>query len=559
MKSFSDVVKTGMHTAQILTIIAFFVLTATSSVMAQSWPPRGNVTLGSLAATPLGLPSNYNNIKTIVPFLKSKGLTVYRTGENTWRVDGGRNFPFTVSGLKIDWANLDLYDNGSVSSVMYAVNTKNPKMDAITAYETGLKVINETKCPDEEVEDWIADPMMLYINPMGTGTITLKRNGGDIDCFIRKKDPDGADMAFIISHPRVEATGGGQSSGKGGGKRVSSKPQGTDELNRLIEQPMGNIVLNPSTVDYRGFREAVESKYPAAKFSGHLYPNYILNNPGSSLLGKSIDEFYINLTNYETQWSYYFYFDSKTEADRFFGKLKQAMPGVRKFDNFWEVSNKNGKANVHIDNDFDKIIQHKQRIIIRAKYERPDYTPRRYEIPLSELTENILTVDGATVSSPAPEIVETLMKRLYECSLTVSDNYTSVVLSPQKGDHVNMDIFIPAPGGVDASGFVPVYMDYRNMGEEVSYEISLDPVTASGESILRISNENEKIYKRFISDYSKKEPRLKKGGKKDLEKRKIYGIKECRYVNQGDRTDYYVLKGSGEFLIFSIAGPERTK
>lgn len=556
MKSFSDVVKTGMHTAQILTIIAFFVLTTTSSVMAQSWPPRGNVTLGSLAATPLGLPSNYNNIKTIVPFLKSKGLTVYRIGEDKWRVDGGRNFPFTVSGLKIDWANIDLYDNGSVSSVMYAVNTKNPKMDAITAYETGLKVINETKHPEDEVEDLIFDPLMLYIDPLGMGSITLKRTGGDIYCFIRNNNSEGSDLAFTVDYPRVEATGGGQSSG---GKRTTSKPQGSDELTRLIEQPMGNIVLNPSTVDYRSFREAVESKYPAAKFHGNFQPGYNLNNPGSSFQGKPIDEFYIDLNNYEIYWSYYFYFESKTEADRFFGKLKQAIPGVKKFENFWEVSNKNGKAVVSIDNDFDKIIQHKQRVILSAKYERPGYTPPRYEIPLSELTENILTVDGATVSSPAPEIVETLMKRLYECSLTVSDNYTSVVLSPQKGDHVNMDIFIPAPGGGDAAGFVPVYMDYRNMGEEVSYEISLDPVTASGESILRISNENEKIYKRFISDYSKKDPRLKKGGKKDLEKRKIYGIKECRYVNQGDRTDYYVLKGSGEFLIFSIGGPGRTK
>lgn len=555
MKSFSDVVKTGMHTAQILTIIAFFVLTATSSVMAQSWPPRGDVKLGSLAATPLGLPSNYNNINTIVPFLKSKGLKVSKIDKNTWRVYG-TNFPFTVSGLKIDWANLDLYDNGSVSSVMYVVNTTNPKIDVFTAYEKGMKVINETKCPDEEVEDWIADPMMLYIIPMGMGTITLKRDSGDIDCFIRVQDSDGSDMAFTVNHPRVEATRGGRSSG---GKRTTSKPQGTDELNRLIEQPMGNIVHNPATVDYRGFREAVESKYPAAKFHGNFQPGYNLNNPGSTLLGKPIDEFYIDLNNYEIYWSYYFYFDSKTEADSFFGKLKQAIPGVRKFENFWEISNKNGKAGVSIDNDFDKIIQHKQRVIIRAKYERPGYTPPRYEIPLSELTENILTVDGATVSSPAPEIVETLMKRLYECSLTVSDNYTSVVLSPKEGDHVNMELFIPAPGGVDAAGFVPVYMDYRNRGEDVSYEISLDPVTASGESILRVSNENEKIYKRFISDYSKKEPRLKKGGKKDLEKRKIYGIKECRYVNQGDRTDYYVLKGSGEFLIFSIAGPEKTK
>lgn len=556
MRSISKVVKTGLHTAKILTMIAFFVLTAWNSVMAQSWPPRGNVKLGSLAATPLGLPSNYNNIKTITTFLKSKGLTVYRIDKDKWRVDG-KNLPFTVSGLKIDWANIDLYDNGSVSSVMYAVNTRNPKMDADKAYKTGLRVINETKRPGENVEDMIGDIMMLYLDPMGSGMITLKRECGDIDCFIRTDGSDGTDLAFIVSHPRVESTGGGQSSGRASGKRGVSKPQGADMLAKLIERPMDKIVLSPATVDYRGLREAVESKYPAAEFSGHLLPSYILNNPGGSLLGKTIDEFYIGLNNYEINWSYYFYFDSKTEADRFFSMLEHAVPGVRKYDNFWEVSNKNGKADVHIDNDFDKIIHHKQRVIVRAKYERQGYTPPRYETPLSELTDNILTVDGATVSSSAPKIVETLMERLYECSLTVSDNYTSVILAPKSGSHVNMEIFIPTPGGDEAAGFVPVYMDYRNKGEEVSYEISLDPVTASGESVFPAAKENEKIYKRFISDYSKIEPRLKKGGKKDLEKRKVYGIKECRYVDKEDRTDYYVLKGSGEFLIFSIADPYR--
>lgn len=548
MKYLSDFRSTILRILILSLILSLF---STSEIEAATWPPTGDVTFARFAETPLGLPSGNNSMTKIIPYIKKQGYDIGLADLGTWVIESSR-FPFTISGIKIYRIVLQLHDNGSIATTSYLFDTKDMGIETVGIY--ARKIMNEILEPDETIEDSNDSGSFLDLFLSISNSLTIKRENRNITAIYRLNSDGDVDLMISVDFPKQETE-----------KTQAINTNGTPVsfgLPDLIKYPMGNIVVEPATVNYRTLRDAVTSKYPETGVKGYINPSFYIKNTNLTLLGKKLNNIYVNLNNYKMFWGYTFLFDTKGEADSFETRLKAELSqaGKDKFSNgkYYQFNNANGTAEVSTLSGYDNLNSHKHQVTLWVHYKRAPYTPPSYTYPLEEITENILTVEEANVETPFMEIMHYFLPHLYDCILRFDESSPYVELAPVNMSKVNMEFFVPAAGSELFIGFEPVYMNYSKdtKTDEIKYEVSLAPVEKDRGTRhqSKKAKETEKMYRHFINEFGRKETGLKKADKSVFSKLKTEGIKECWYIEIGSRTDYYVLEGASKnFVVYSLS------